>query len=440
MKRLGKFAGFFLLISSPSLLLIPGGRIAAQQTRFQHIPDPEREVKSLLVQGQTALDKKDYAAAADIFRKYLAQKPDDAYAHFQLGYAYTALQQFDEAKDEYGKAASLDPGMAAAHLNLGLILLDKDPAAAVEPLRKAAELLPDQARPRFFLGWALERANQLDGAIKEYEQAERLDAKNFDIHLSLARALLASNRAPEAEAEFRSALAIKPDSSPAHLGLAESLVAQKKTEPAAEELAKYLSQHPEDSGSRVQLASILLDAGKPTEALAQLDQAAAAGPEALAALKLRAEIAMRQKKYDAAAAALQKALALAPHDEDLRARLGHALLESRDYQGALRELTEALRSNPEDPDILRDWMAAQYLSSNYEAALAALDLLAKRETPTDRTWFIRATCYDKLGRKEDAVDSYQKFLSLHASTNDDDYFVATARVRTLTRELKEKKK
>jgi len=438
MKWLGKPAAFFVLIFSPLILFAFAAHAAAQQTRVQHIPDPDRDLKLLLVQGQNALDKKDYAAAADIFRKYLAQKPDDASAHFQLAYACTSLQQLDAAMDEYRKAASLDPQMAAAQLNLGLLLLDKDPAAAIEPLRKAVELKPDQARLHFILGWALERTNQLSEAIREYEQAEKLDARNFDIHFSLARALLGSNRAPEAEAEFRAALELKPDSSPAHLGLAESLIAQKKPELAAEELAKYVSQHPEDSGSRVQLASVLFDVGKTDEAMAQLDQAA--GPDSLTALKLRAEIAMSQKKYDAAAAALKKALTLAPRDEDLRARLGHALLESRDYQGALRELTEALRANPPDIDVLRDWMAAQYLSGNYEAALAALDLLAKRETPTDRTWFIRATCYDKLSRKADALEAYQKFLSLHASTDDDNYFVATARVRTLTRELKEKKK
>jgi len=38
------------------------------------------------------------------------------------------------------------------------------------------------------------------------------------------------------------------------------------------------------------------------------------------------------------------------------------------------------------------------------------------------------------------LEAYQKFLSLHASTDDDDYFVAAARVRTLARESKENKK
>ena len=438
MKWAGKSAAICFLVFSFCALFVFDGHSTAQQTRIQHIPDPDREVKLLLAQGQSALDKKDYAAAAELFQKYLAQKPNDAAAHFQLGYAYTSLQRLDDAVDEYRKATSLNPQMVAAQLNLGLLLLDKDPAAAIEPLRKAVELRPNEARLHFILGWALERSNHLGEAIGEYQQAQKMDAKNFDIHFALARSLLASNRAPEAEAEFRAALEIKPDSSSAHLGLAESLIAQKKPEPAAEELSKYLTQHPEDSGSRLQLASVLFDAGKTDEALAQLDKAA--GPDSLAALKLRADIAMQQKKYDAAAAALKKAVTLAPRDEDLRARLGHALLEARDYQGALRELTEALHANPPDIEVLRDWMAAQYLSGNYEAALSALDLLAKRETPTDRTWFIRATCYDKLGRKEDAVGAYQKFLSLHTRTDDDDYFVATARVRTLARELKEKKK
>jgi len=63
--------------------------------------------------------------------------------------------QVEEASAAYAKAIELDPKMAAAHLNLGLVLLERDPAAAVPPLEKAAELLPSQARPRLFLGAAL---------------------------------------------------------------------------------------------------------------------------------------------------------------------------------------------------------------------------------------------------------------------------------------------
>ncbi len=83
-----------------------------------------------------------------------------------------------------------------AYLNLGLTLLDTDPGAAIDPLRKAVELLPDSAMPKFLLGSGLyERTGKLPLAIEKYQIAEKIDGKNVDVHLALGRALLASNQA-----------------------------------------------------------------------------------------------------------------------------------------------------------------------------------------------------------------------------------------------------
>ena len=41
----------------------------------------------------------------------------------------------------------LDPKMAEAALNLGILLLNEEPAAAVRPLERAVELLPTESRP-----------------------------------------------------------------------------------------------------------------------------------------------------------------------------------------------------------------------------------------------------------------------------------------------------
>jgi len=78
-----------------------------------------------------------------------------AFAHFQLGYAYTALKRSDEARVEYERAIALDAKMPEAHLNLGILLLNSQQyAAAVTPLTKAVELLPAQSRPRSLLAVA----------------------------------------------------------------------------------------------------------------------------------------------------------------------------------------------------------------------------------------------------------------------------------------------
>ena len=408
----------------------------------QRVPqDPEAiALNTLLANAQAALDRKDYAAAVTAYRSYLVKKPDDAAVHFQLGYAFTALQKFDEAKAQYQKAIDLNPKMAEAYLNLGLTLLDSDSAAAIEPLKKATELLPNQQRPKFALGAAYERAKKPVQAIEQYQAAEKLDDQDFETHLALGRLLLAANRPAEAEPEFRAALAIGKDSIPAHFGLAQSLAAQKKSDAAAQEMQTYLALAPHDRAAQFDHASLLFNAGKLDEALAELDRAAAGGPEDLPALKLRALIFIQKNQFADAVSVLLKAIALAPKDPDLPAELGHAYLKKKDYPSAVQELIVAINANPRSIDVLNDLVVAEYLNKNYSAALSGLDILAKHEDLSFGSWFIRATCYDKLGQAAPALDAYKKFLQLNKDETSDMYFEASARARTLARELKDKKR
>ena len=434
---------------SVSLLLCLGFFGATYRTSAQVVGSSHKRVpqdpdaialNNLLANAQAALDRKDFAAAATDYQSYLEKKPDDAAIHFQLGYAFTALQKFDDAKRQYLTAIDLNPKMAEAYLNLGLTLLNSDPAAAIAPLQKAAELLPNQQRPRFALGVAYERSKKPLQAIEQYQAAEKLDDHDFETHLALGRLLLGANRPAEAENEFRAALAIEKDSAPAHSGLAQSLVAQKKSDAAAQEMQTYLALAPNDRAAQLEHASLLFNAGKLDESLAELDRLAAGGPEDLPALKLRALIFMRKNQYTDAVPVLLKAIALTPKDPDLPAELGHAYLKKKDYPSAVQELIVAMNANPRSIDVLNDLVAAEYLNKNYSAALSGLDILAKHEDLSFGSWFIRATCYDKLGQAAPALAAYQKFLQLNKDETSDMYFEASARARTLARELKDKKR
>jgi Flp pilus assembly protein TadD len=407
-------------------------------------PDPAAvELNQLLAAAQDAVNQQDYASAAQKYQAYLAKKPDDAVVHYDLGYAYTALQRPADAKAEYEKAISLDPKMGSAYQNLGLTLIPTDPAAAIAPLQRAAELLPEDARTKWLLGVALEAAKKDDLAIEQYKAAAKLDTKSVDIRNSLGFALLRSGKAADAEAAFREAIALQPNgqaANDAHKGLLQVLLAEKKMDAAATELGTQLEAHPNDAGMRLERASLLADAGKDDDALAELDRAAAAGSESLRALRLRALIYFRKKDYDHAVPALTKAIALAPSDPDLPAQLGHVYLEKKDYPNAVNELVIAIKMNPGSNDVLGDLVSAEYLSKNYVATLHGLDILAQRETLPLGSWFIRATCYDRLGQPAPALEAYQKFLQLNKDENSDMYFEATARARTLTRELQNKKR
>ncbi|MGD0962824.1 MAG: tetratricopeptide repeat protein [Candidatus Acidiferrales bacterium] len=424
---------------SAAVVAAPVG--SAQTASKRRIPaDPvEVALDNLLTTAQAAMDHKDFQTAALNYQDYLAKKPDDALVHFDLGYALMSMQKLTDAKAEYEKAVSLDPQMGPAYLNLGLTLVDTDPASAVAPLQKALELNPNQPGAKFLLGIAFEKTHKLSEAIEQYQAAEALDGVDFDIHYALARILLSTGHAAEAEPEFRAAAALRPDSAAVHVDLAKSLLMQQRRDEGVAELDKYLALVPDDPAARVTRASALVDMAKYDDALAELDKAATLAPEGLHALKLRSQIYFEKKRYADAIPVLQKALALAPQDPDLPARLGHVYLDSKDYPDAVRELIAAFKMDSSSDDVLKDLLLAQYLNKNYPAALEGIDLLSKRESLPPGSWFMRATCYDKLAQPANALEAYQRFLQLNKDTNNDMYFEAAARARTLTRELKDKR-
>src|SRR5579863_2904280 len=114
----------------------------------------------LLQQANDAIDKMDFAAALDPLQKYIAQRPEEPYPHFQLGYAYAGLKRRDEAKQEFSRAIALDPKMAAAYQNLGLVLMNTDPAGAASAFLHVSELQPTEGRPHFLAGFSLEHAGK----------------------------------------------------------------------------------------------------------------------------------------------------------------------------------------------------------------------------------------------------------------------------------------
>jgi tetratricopeptide (TPR) repeat protein len=410
----------------------------------KRVADPAAQaLNDLLNAAQAAIDKQDFEAAAQDYRDYLAKRPDDAVVHYDLGYVYSGLNRPSDAKGEYQRAIDLDPKMAAAYLNLGATVLESDPAAAVDALEKAADLAPQDAHTKWVLGTALERSGKLSDAIEQYQAGKKLDDADFKIRLSLAHALLVAGHPSDAESEYRAALALKgalTEMAQVHRGLAETLIAEKKTPDASSELAAYLASQPNDAKARIDHASLLFDMDKLDDALAELDRAAKSRPEDLRALKLRSGIFWKQKRYADVVAVLQKAAAIAPSDADISARLGEAYLQTKDYSNATRWLAASYHLNPDANDVLAYLIDAEFGNKNYAQALAALDELSRREQLPLASWYVRAVCYDNLGQAVQALDAYQRFLQLNKDENSDMYFVSTARVRVLTRELQNKKR
>jgi tetratricopeptide (TPR) repeat protein len=350
------------------------------------------------------------------------------------------LKRPADAKNEFTRALALDPKMAAAYLNLGLVLMDSDPGAAADAFLHAAELQPAESRPRFLAGFCLEHAGKFPEAVEQYRAALALSPKDYEAHFALGRVLLRTNDAAGAEEQFRAAIESRGDAAPARLGLASALLAQKKYQAASDALAEYLKLNPGDRSAHFDRASALLNLNQYDEALAELDRSDAGGAPSGETLKMRGEIYMQQKKWKEAGDALKQVISLAPQDSELAGWIGHVDIELHDYPAAVRILEQAYAKNSQSADVLRDLGDAFYLNENYSGALEAMDRLAKLETPTPGSWFVRAICYDKISRKAEAIEAYQKFLDQDGGQHDTQDFQARHRILVLQRELGQSKK
>ena len=406
----------------------------AGQSKSQKVANPLNE---LLDEAKRDIDKNEFEAAITPLQKVIAEQPDSAYAHFQLAYVYTALKKTGEARTEYERTIAIDPKMSEAYLDLGILLLDKEPAASVAPLTKAAELLPAQSRPHFLLGVALERSGNPSAAATAFENAVALDPTDLDTLQHLGETYLALNRPANAEQKFRNAIERQPREPHALLGLARSLDQQKKPD-AAEAYEKYLAVQPEDSGARARLVHLYLEQEKFDAADAELSRSDSGKPS-LELLKLRADTQIGRKKWDDALHTLQEAAALAPGDAQLHGGLGRVYLQKRDFPAAEKELRAAMRIDNKNLTYWKDLSSTFFLSGNYPAALATLDEIAKLEQPIAGTWFVRAICYDKLNQPKPALEAYQKFLELDRDKNPDQVWQAQQRSKVLKRMLEQKR-
>ena len=429
----GLLSACLLLLAGARGQVAPGGQ-GAHGTK-QRIANP---LNDLLDEARRDIDKQDFEAAIAPLQKFLAEKDDFAYAHFQLGYAYTGLQKSKEARREYERAMQLDPKMPEAALNLGILLLNEEPAAAVAPLQRAVELLPTQSRPRTLLALAYEKSGDLKNAASAYEAALALDPKDSETSLHLAQLYLRQNRAADAEAKFRAVLSSEPDSQPSLVGLAQSLEIEQNPE-AADAYRNYLKAQPGDATAREHLVHLLIASEKYGDALAEMEKTEKGGAPSVESLKLRADILIGEKKWDAAIAALRQAVELAPNDAQLRGGLGRTYMQQRDFANAEKELKSAIQLDAKNVIYWKDLASATYLAGEYPTTLAVLDRVAQSEPPSPGELFVRALCYDKLQQTKAALDAYQKFLEADQNQNSDQVWQAQQRIRVLKKTLEKKR-
>ena len=124
-------------------------------------------------------------------------------ARLQAGYWHNSETLFSHAV-----AVTRDNSLA--HNNLGITLIDRDPAAALTHFREAIRLSPNYDDAYANLGLALGKLGRHDQAIVAYRRALLINPNHAAAHLNLALACIGLGRMDEARSEYLVLLRLNP--------------------------------------------------------------------------------------------------------------------------------------------------------------------------------------------------------------------------------------
>jgi tetratricopeptide (TPR) repeat protein len=335
--------------------------------------DPDLLLRAALAQHQNGA----LAAACDLYRQVLAQRPADHNALHLLGVARAALGETVEGIALIQQAIAVNPAVAPPHFNLGGLLVAQGRSAdalrsflacialapnhvaalaatgrtlhasgrsaeAVDYYARALALVPTDAAIWSDLGTTLTQSGRLDEALQTYDEAVRLRPDYAQAHYNRGCVLLLQQSYSAAEAAFRAALAIEPAHQTALLNLGFTLRAQARGEEALAAFEQLVAHDPGNLPAQMQRGLLLNALKRPERAVEALTVVLNANPDYPEALATRGGAFWLLQDRDRAEADLDRALALDPTNVPALIDRGNVLQDRQRHPEALAYYDKAL--------------------------------------------------------------------------------------------------
>ena len=178
------------------------------------------------------LGNQDYPEAVRLHRLLIKEHPDNALAHYHLGFAEGMMGDSNEEIDQYQLAVRLGLKDWGLYLNLGRAELEEvQVGAALRAFQQAVGLEPQHAEGHFNLALAYEREGRLDAASAELSRSLTLDPSQTDARNMLAVVDAEEGKYADARSIWTELIKSQPNFAPAHANLEILDAASKRCTP-----------------------------------------------------------------------------------------------------------------------------------------------------------------------------------------------------------------
>jgi len=281
-----------------------------------------------VIAGRTGRDSR----AIDYLQAVLRLKPALAAAHYNLGTVLVSQRKLPEAVASFQEAVRLQPDFADAHSDLGTALLNLGrPAEAVASFQEAVRLQPDFADAHSNLGISLLNLGRPAAAVGSFQEAMRLKPDSADLPYNMGIALGRQGRLEEAAVNYRHALRLKPDHAKAYHNLGVTLTQQGKFADAAASLEQALRLKPDHAIAHHSLGIVFRAQGRLDDAIAAFRTSLQLKPDFAEAQGNLGNVLQDQGRHDDAITAYRTALQLKPDAADMHSHLIFLLLYHPGY-------------------------------------------------------------------------------------------------------------
>ena len=238
--------------------------------------------------GNEALDRQEWSAAADLFRRGLELDPDHPALRHRLGTALYVMGDLEGAMAEFERVMRESPSFPAVHYSVGVLLQGEGRhREAIARFGTALRYQPTDGEVRLRLAVSLRRAGDPEAALEQYRTVLRMDPDVADARFGAAMALVQLRRYSEARDRLDAGMEAFPGASIFPHALARLLAAAPDADvrdgPRAVRLVEQIASRGErtiDLGETMAMA--LAEVGRYGEAAAvQRDLVAAAEAEGM---------------------------------------------------------------------------------------------------------------------------------------------------------------
>ncbi|MBK8191343.1 MAG: tetratricopeptide repeat protein [Vampirovibrionales bacterium] len=325
--------------------------------------------------------------AAPQLQAYADQFAGNALAQSRVGEEFHAMKNYESAAAYYQRALAINPELASANANLGVLLQSQGKLDEALPyLQKAARLDPQN--------------QTVTGLLKDAQSAAGQDA------LSKAGDLLHAGRYEDAAGAYQRALQTAGADTPeARASYGIALQNLQRLPEAIAQYQKAIAAAPDKGDFRYYLATAYHQSGDLTKAAAEYRRALAA-PSLDDALKPQAQQALDGLTQAHAADTLNKAV---------------DAYNRKAYAQALTLVEQALRESPRNATALYYRAMIYSDQGKLPQAISGYQDTLRADPGFKDAYFGLAVALEKKSDRAGARGAFQKFVELSAGQPDDDF-------------------